>query len=243
MKQSLISVQSVNKSFNENSKKLHVLQDVNLDVMPGEFLVLLGPSGSGKSTLLRIMSGLTTSTDGQVVKQDNLKESYIFQNFALFPWLNVYQNIGFGLKMNNVDTKAMHDKVMHEVKTMSLAGFEHSYPRELSGGMKQRVGIARALAVDPQVIFLDEPFSALDSFTANRLRSELLQIWQEHNLTIIMVTHLIEEALQLADRIAVMSSRPGKIIKVLPNKLPRPRNLRSKDFFEMYDKINSLIEL
>jgi len=182
-------------------------------------------------------------TTGNVDKPVNLPQSFIFQDFALFPWLTVYDNIAFGLKMQGLEPGQIHKAVSAEIVRMGLHGFEHAFPRDLSGGMKQRVGIARALVIKPQILFLDEPFSALDSFTATRLRAELLEIWKEKKLTIIMVTHLIEEALELGDQIAVLSSRPGKIETVIQNPLPRPRDLRSAKFFELSDKIRRAIKM
>ncbi len=239
----LIKAENVNKSFVEDGHKRHVLKDIDLEVTKGEFVMILGLSGSGKSTLLRILANLIPPSNGKVSLKEGLTMSFIFQNFALFPWLNIYDNIDFGLKMKGLSLKDRHKEVTSQIERMGLQGFEHSFPRELSGGMKQRVGIARALAVKPDVIFLDEPFSALDSFTATKLRQELLQIWQEQNLTLVMVTHLIEEALLLADRIAVLSQRPAVIEKMMDNPLPRPRNKRSQQFFEMEDKIAGLIKV
>lgn len=240
---SILKLHNLSKTFTEEGHSVSALKDINLEVHEREFLVLLGPSGSGKSTLLRIMSGLIPPTSGKVEIQPGVKQSFIFQDFALFPWLTVAENIGFGLKMQDVPWPARSKAVKTEVERMGLVGFEKSFPRELSGGMKQRVGIARALAMKPSVIFLDEPFSALDSFTATKLRQELLNIWQQEQLTIVMVTHLIEEALQLGDRIAVLSSRPARIERIFHNTLPRPRDTRSEKFFEMTDIIHSVIKV
>ncbi len=241
--QKLISLHNIHKHFLDGDRKLEVLREINLEVFQGELLVILGPSGSGKSTLLRIMAGLEPQSSGVCRYAKHVRTSFIFQNFALFPWLTVYQNIEFGLKMEGVPSKERHKQVLLQIKEMGLEGFEAVYPRELSGGMKQRVGIARALAINPQIIFLDEPFSALDSFTAKKLRTELLKIWREKKVTMVMVTHLIEEALQLADRIAIVGPRPASIEALINNTLSRPRNLRSKSFFAQADKISDIIRV
>lgn len=239
----LIVAKNVNKYFLEDHHRLHVLKDIDLEIKEGEFLMLLGPSGSGKSTLLRIFSGLIEPSNGEVEFNNKLQSSFIFQDFALFPWLNVYENIEFGLKMKSVPKHERHATVMEQINRMGLDGFEKSFPRELSGGMKQRVGIARALAISPQIVFLDEPFSALDSFTATKLRADLLQIWEEQKLTIVMVTHLIDEAITMSDRIVVVSQRPAVVEKIIENPLSRPRNNRSQQFFDLYDKIAGLIKV
>lgn len=238
----LLKAENISRSFREGRKSLVALDNINLKVEKGEFLVLLGPSGSGKSTLLRILSGLIQPTTGKITKTPKLRQSFIFQDFALFPWLNVYDNVAFGLKMQNTPAKIIHKIVSAEIERMGLKGFEHQFPRELSGGMKQRVGIARALVMQPQILFLDEPFSALDSFTAHKLRQELLDVWKENKLTVIMVTHLIEEAIELGDTITVLSPRPGQIEMLIKNELPRPRDPRSKKLFALSDRILAAIK-
>lgn len=240
---SLLQLTNINKSFQDGRHHLKVLENINLDVREGEFLILLGPSGSGKSTLLRIMAGLIPPTSGHIKTNPNVTHSFVFQDFSLFPWLTVEENIEFGLKMNGIDKHERHARAHEEIERMGLKGFEQSHPHELSGGMRQRVGIARALAMKPDIIFLDEPFSALDSFTAKKLRAELLQIWQEQKLTLVMVTHLIDEAVQLGDRIAVVSQRPAKIERIFTNQLPRPRNNRAEKFFELSDTIDDVIKI
>lgn len=239
----LITLKDVAKTFEVDNGRLPVLQDINLQIKEGEFLILLGPSGSGKSTLLRMLAGLIPVTSGSIVRKRRLRQAFIFQEFALFPWLTVFENIEFGLKMKNITKVERHHKVRQLVKEMGLEGFENSYPRELSGGMKQRVGIARALSIDPEIIFLDEPFSALDSFTARKLREEVLNIFMDKKITMVMVTHLIEEALLLGDRIAIIRDRPATIVSTVHNKLGRPRNVRSAEFFKLSDRIAKTIAL
>ncbi len=224
--------------------KLTVLKDVTIDVHQGEFLVLLGPSGSGKSTLLRVMSGLEKEYTGKVemlkgVGFDDV--SFVFQQFALFPWLTVFENIALGLVARNETESVIKKKVTEVARTLGLHSFINSYPRELSGGMKQRVGIARALVTDPKIIFMDEPFSGLDSFTAAELRKDLLRIWAEKGMTIVLVTHLVSEAVEMADRIAIVTPRPATIEKIIANKLARPRQNRTEDFYTMEDMITDLV--
>ena len=241
----IISLKNISKTFKEDSKQLAVLRDINLEIKKGEFFVFLGPSGSGKSTLLRIMSGLEKEYQGKVTLDETVSQkdfSFIFQQFALLPWLSVFKNVELGLLTRGIPKNERIQKVMDELKKLGLEKFTHSLPKELSGGMKQRVGIARALVTNPKIIFMDEPFSALDSFTAEELREDVLEIWQRTKTTIIMVTHLISEAIELADRIAVITSRPGKIESILENNLSRPRQKRSQEFFNMEDRLSNLIK-
>ena len=253
----LITLKNVSKHFSEDGKQgIAVLTDINLEIFPGEIFVFVGPSGSGKSTLLRIMSGLERQYNGSVIIHEghnNRDFSFVFQQFALLPWLTVGENISLGLVARKISAHRIKERVAKELKRFGLERFGNSYPRDLSGGMRQRVGIARALATDPKVIFMDEPFSELDSFTAKELRKELLRIWEnpewgeekkhtQERPTIVMVTHIVEEALELADRIAVLTERPGKIEKIVKNTLPRPRALRSQEFFAFEDELYRLIK-
>ena len=253
----ILKLKKITKIFTEKGEKpLTVLQDISLEIMPGEFFVLVGPSGSGKSTILRIMSGLEKDFKGEVIYGEEIKQrdfSFVFQQFALLPWLTVVENIEIGLVARNIPRHHMKERVNKELKRFGLEKFGNEYPRELSGGMRQRVGIARALATDPKVIFMDEPFSELDSFTAQELRKELLRIWHnpewsedmsktQTRPTIVMVTHIVEEALELADRVAVLTPRPGKIERIVTNNLPRPRELRSHAFYILEDELYRLIK-
>ncbi len=246
METPLITLAHVTKVFFDRpGEELKVLDNINLEVFDGEFFILLGPSGSGKSTLLRIMSGLEKQYEGQITMAEGIDKSafnFVFQQFALLPWLTVAQNIELGLLARGVDVKERNQIIQKEHKQFRLEHFAKVKPRELSGGMRQRVGIARALATNPRVLFMDEPFSELDSFIAEELRQALLEIWQERKLTIIMVTHIVEEALQLASRIGILTSQPGKIEKIIESQLPRPRNKRSPEFFALEDKIYGIIK-
>jgi NitT/TauT family transport system ATP-binding protein len=243
--QPIITLDHVTKVFRDTPHgHVAAVEDISLAIAAGEFFVFLGPSGSGKSTLLRLMSGLEKSYRGKITFSAEVSRadiSFVFQQFALWPWLTVSENIGIGLVARHESDRVCHDRVERELARFGLTKFAASHPRELSGGMRQRVGIARALAVEPKIIFMDEPFSELDSFTAAALRQEILTIWKETRSTIVMVTHLIEEALELADRVAVLTARPGKIEKIIENTMPRPRQKRSREFFAMEDMLYTFV--
>ncbi len=252
----LISLENVSHDFpNEKGKKSRTLSDISIAISRGEFLSLVGPSGCGKSTLLRIMAGLITPSVGNVMKEFK-KPAMVFQNFALFPWLTVLGNVEFGLKMESAEkdgdkklSKTAISTIAHEkIAEVGLSGHEHKYPHELSGGMRQRVSIARALAVSPDVLFMDEPFSSLDPFTADVLKKDLMAIWSKYNsagntMTVVMVSHIIEDAITLSDSIAVISSHPGRVINTHKITAARPRSTRTADYFELFDKINSEIKV
>lgn len=237
---SVISLKNVSKAFD----RLETLQDIDLEIKLGEFFVFVGPSGSGKSTILRIMSGLEADYRGVVKFAEGVSRSdmsFVFQQFALLPWLSVEENVGLGLVARGVSERERYARVTAELALLGLEKFAHVKPRELSGGMRQRVGIARALVTNPKIIFMDEPFSELDSFTAEELRKELLGIWGKRRPTIVMVTHIVEEALELADRVAVLTPRPARIEHIVENNLPRPRHRRSQEFYDLEDHLTKLI--
>jgi NitT/TauT family transport system ATP-binding protein len=238
----LISIRNVGKIFprKEGSHRVHVLDNVNLTVNQGEFLVLLGPSGCGKSTLLRIISGLDKQTSGEVIYHQGFsfdKISFVFQDFGILPWLTVSQNIELNLHAKKLPPHQKEKDVTTIIEAFGLSSFKNNFPHELSGGMKQRVGLARAFVSKPDVIFLDEPFSELDFFTGESLRKILLNLWRELGTTVIMVSHYINEAVALADRIAVFSNRPSSIKTIILDTLPRPRNSRSQTFFTLEDEV------
>ncbi len=243
----LISVRSLSKSFaGPGGRALPVLEDINLDVQEGEFVALLGRSGSGKSTLLRCIAGLMAPTEGQVLFRGtpltgtNRETSMVFQTFALMPWLTVQQNVELGLEARGVPPAERAERALRAIDIVGLDGYESAYPKELSGGMRQRVGFARALVVEPAALLMDEPFSALDVLTSENLRGELLELWEGRRFptkTIVMVTHNIEEAVLLADRILVLGTNPGQIRADMVNPLPRPRRRRTPDFDELVDQI------
>jgi ABC-type nitrate/sulfonate/bicarbonate transport system ATPase subunit len=218
-----------------------VLESINLDVGEGELVCILGPSGCGKSTLLNIAGGFLApaagevTIDGERVKGPDRRRIFVFQERGVFPWLTVERNIGFGLY--DLPDAERRERIAHYVQLVGLQGFEKAYPRELSGGMKQRVEVARALAVNPDVLYLDEPFGALDSITRLQMRSELLRIWQAERKTILFVTHDIEESVQLADRVVVLSARPGRIRRIVHIDIAHPRDLSSPRYLALRDEI------
>jgi NitT/TauT family transport system ATP-binding protein len=243
----LISVQNLNKSFSgPDGRPLRVLDGITLSVGEGEFVALLGRSGSGKSTLLRCIAGLIAPTSGEVLFRGkrltgtNRDTTMVFQTFALLPWLTVQQNVELGLEARGVAPADRSERALRAIDLVGLDGYESAYPKELSGGMRQRVGFARALVVEPAALLMDEPFSALDVLTSENLRGELLELWEGQRFptkTMIMVTHNIEEAVLLADRLLVLGSNPGRIRADMRNPLPRPRRRRTPDFEELVDQI------
>jgi NitT/TauT family transport system ATP-binding protein len=247
----LLELKHISKSFAHAKGTLEVLHDFSLDIEEGEFVAIVGPSGCGKSTLLRIINGIVPQTSGQVLYKGkqvdgiNLECALVFQSFALMPWLTVKANVELGLEAQGLSLAEREKRAGIYIDKVGLDGFEEAYPRELSGGMKQRVGFARALAVEPKVLLMDEPFSALDALTAITLREEMLDIWQSPDMpvkNIILVTHIIEEAIELADRIIVLASSPGRLSADLKVDLPRPRDRRAESFNAWTDKVFSLIE-
>ncbi|WP_223226158.1 MULTISPECIES: ABC transporter ATP-binding protein [Sporomusa] len=224
-----IEINNIYKSFpGVKGKQLDVLVDINLQIESGEFLCLLGPSGCGKTTLMNLMAGFeqptggTLTIDGLPATCPNPKHITIFQDYGLFPWRNVLGNVIFGLEAKGIKGAAARERAEAYLELVGLTEFAGSFPRQLSGGMKQRVAIARALAVEPDILFMDEPFAALDAFTRYRLQDEVLRIWQEKQPTIIFVTHDIDEAVYLAQRVAIMSPNPGRIKQMIDIQLPRP---------------------
>ncbi|MCX6776429.1 MAG: ABC transporter ATP-binding protein [Candidatus Micrarchaeota archaeon] len=249
----ILSIKNLSKTFQQNGTKVKVLNNVTFDVQEHEFICIVGQSGCGKSTLLRIIAGLEKPSSGEMLFRgtpidgsDPKRATMIFQTFALFPWLNVRENIELGLEVLGIPKIRRHALVNHYLKITDLEKFEHSYPSELSGGMKQRVGIARALAVEPEMLLMDEPFSALDALTAQILRQDVLDIWKDTRTptnTFLMITHLISEAVFMADRVIVLSKRPAKVIGDIPIDIPHPRSEHERDpaFYEISDRIKNLI--
>ncbi len=236
-----VSVRGLRMTFKTEADEVRVLEDIDLDVGDGEFVCILGPSGCGKSTLLNVLAGFLSPTagsvriDGEEVRGPDPRRIFVVQERGVFPWLTVEGNIGFGLGRLSREERCR--RIAHYVRLVGLGGFEGAYPHELSGGMKQRVEVARALAVDPDVLYLDEPFGALDSITRLEMRRELLRIWEAEKKTILFVTHDIEESVQLADRVVVMSARPARIRRIVRVDLPHPRDLSSRRYLELRDGI------
>ena len=242
-----LSVENVGMTFTRDGKSTPVLENINLEVADGEFVCLLGPSGCGKTTLLNAMAGFLSPTSGkiqvdnEIVSGPDPRRIFVFQERGVFPWLTVEGNIGFGLF--KLPRAARQTRIEHYIKMVGLQGFEKAYPPELSGGMKQRLEVARALAVNPDMLFLDEPFGALDSITRLVMRGELLRIWEAERKTIIFVTHDIDEAVQLADRVVVMSARPATIQQIVNIDIPHPRDISSARYLELRDGIFKQIGL
>ncbi|AVP87512.1 nitrate ABC transporter ATP-binding protein [Candidatus Phycorickettsia trachydisci] len=236
---SLLDFSSVSLKYNDQ----YIIQDINLNVEGGEIVALIGKSGSGKSTILKLISKLLEPSEGEIKYYDKLKKekiSMVFQNFALLPWLNISENIEAVLEAQNIPEQEIKERTKNIIGLVGLDGYQAAYPRELSGGMKQRVGIARALAAKPQIMLMDEPFSALDVLTANTLKNDLMDLWigQKVELeSIMLVTHNIEEAVMLADKIVILSSKPGRIVLETKVNLPRPRDPKDPEFIALVEKL------
>ncbi|MEO5934576.1 MAG: ABC transporter ATP-binding protein [Duganella sp.] len=242
-----IQVSGVNKVFKTDSREVVALKDINLDIPQGQFVCLLGPSGCGKSTLLNAIAGFslpssgTITADGKLVTGPGPERGMVFQEYALFPWMTVEKNIAFGLEIKGMRQAAIGAKVDELLAMLSLSDFRHRFPKDLSGGMRQRVAIARVLALDSPIMLMDEPFGALDALTRRNLQDELLRIWAELKKTIIFVTHSIEEAIYLADRIVVMTYRPGTVKRDMIVDLPRLRDPAAAEFNALKRELGQLV--
>jgi len=249
--EAIIRAQGIEKYYEQPSQnRIQVISATDLEIVPGEILALLGPSGSGKSTMLRMLTGLSKPSAGQVfwhgkpVDQTEINVAIVFQSFALFPWLTVLENVEAPLQARGIDPEERRERSLRMLDTVGLDGFQAAYPKELSGGMRQRVGFARALVVEPEVLFMDEPFSALDVLTAENLRSELLELWAKKTMptrAVFIVTHNIEEAVLLADRIIVLGRNPGHIRTDFRVQIPQPRDKKSEPFTQLVDYIYKVL--
>jgi NitT/TauT family transport system ATP-binding protein len=246
----LLALNHVSKYYGSNGKRFVAVQDVNVSIQEGEFVCLLGPSGCGKSTLLRITAGLTPASEGSVTYRGapvhgvNPHTTIVFQTFALYPWLTVLENVELALKARGIGPQPRRERALELVDMVGLDGFESAYPRELSGGMRQKVGFARALAGEPELLCLDEPFSALDVLSAEALRGELMELWLNKSLpiaAILMVTHNIEEAVLMADRIVVMDKDPGRVVAELQVSLHHPRQRKDTAFQAVVDRVYAAV--
>ncbi len=246
----LLTVDRVTKTYGREPKVFTAVADVTLEIEPGQFVCLLGPSGCGKSSLLRIIAGLSPATEGRVLYRGaplagvNPHATIVFQTFALYPWLTVQDNVEVALRARGVPTADRRVRALRLLDTVGLDGFESAYPRELSGGMRQKVGFARAMAVEPELLCLDEPFSALDVLSAEALRGELLELWSSRAIptkAILMVTHNIEEAVLMADRIVVMGKDPGRILTEIPVSLRHPRHRKDTAFQALVDTVYAAV--
>jgi NitT/TauT family transport system ATP-binding protein len=242
-----VELDNVSK-FYDAGRRLHALHEVSFGVGEGEFVSIVGPSGCGKSTLLKIIAGLDKPTSGAVkfkggpIDGPHSKISLVFQAFGLFPWRTVLENVEYGLEMQKVPKQERRSQARDYLAMVGLGGYEHMYPKQLSGGMRQRVGIARALAVEPEVVLMDEAFSAIDEVTAEVLRDEVAQIHKQTGKTFVLVTHNLSEAIELADKVVVLSSRPAKVKRIMPISLDRPRDRTHTLFVHMHRDILHLLK-
>jgi len=243
-----ITIKNVTKVFGKNAERVLALDDVTLSIGENKFTTIVGPSGCGKSTLLYLLAGFEKPTSGEIRKDNTLMKDpgpdrgFVFQDFALFPWRTVLGNVMFGLTANGCNRKRAKDIAREYINLVNLNGFEHAYPHTLSGGMKQRVSIARALAYDPEVLLMDEPFGSLDAQTRKYMQEELVKIWNKLNKTVVFVTHSVIEAVNLSDTIVVMTARPGKIKGIIEATIPRPRISTSNDFLAMREQVLGLLD-
>jgi NitT/TauT family transport system ATP-binding protein len=246
----VLQVQNLRKSFGDGAGTHTVFDEVSLDVHRREFICIIGASGCGKSTLIRIVAGLDDASggsillDGHPVSGPGSDRGMVFQGYTLFPWRTVTQNVMFGLEQRGKDPNAAEAEARQWLEMVGLGKFEHAYPHELSGGMKQRVAIARALANEPRILLMDEPFGALDALTRCKMQSYLLQIWKKVDVTILFITHDLEEACYLADRIVVMGANPGRVLEVVENPVPRPRSsaqFLTPEFIALKHRLDELI--
>ncbi|WP_254271554.1 ABC transporter ATP-binding protein [Haloarcula marina] len=243
-----VRIHGIGKQYDGTNGLVRALDGVSFDVTAGEFVCIVGPSGCGKTTLFRIIAGLEDPTSGTVFLDGDSVDGpgpdlgLVFQEYHLFPWLTVAENVGFGLETQGVEKDERTRRVQSLVDLVGLGGFEDTYPRDLSGGMKQRTALARALAMDPGLLLMDEPFGAVDAQTKKMLQDELLDIWTETGKTILFVTHDVDEAVKLADRVVVMGKEPGHVREIIDVDIERPRSRADDDFDTIYQRILNLIQ-
>ena len=247
MTDAAIQLRGVRKVFTTGGREVVALDGIDLDVAAGELVCLLGPSGCGKSTLLNAVAGFSPPTSGTIVANGRPvtdtgpDRAMVFQEYALFPWMTVERNVAFGLEMKGTPRAQIRERVDRLLRQLNLREFKDRFPKDLSGGMRQRVAIARVLAIDPPMLLMDEPFGALDALTRRTLQDELLRIWAALKKTIVFVTHGIEESIYLADRVVVMTYRPGTVKRIVPITLPRPRDTAAPEFNALKREISRLV--
>lgn len=245
----MLKMIDVTKIFKKaDGEKVVAISNINLEVRKNEFVCLVGPSGCGKTTILKLLAGLDVPSkgdifiDGEPINGPSSDRGIVFQEYALFPWRTVLENVTFGLEMKKIGKKEREQKSRHYLELVGLEGYAKAYPHELSGGMRQRVAIIRALAVNPKILLMDEPFGALDARTREFLQTELIKIWETEKKTVLFVTHDINEAISLADRIVLMKSRPGRIHDIIKIDHPKPRDKSNKFFKNYYTQIHNMLE-
>jgi NitT/TauT family transport system ATP-binding protein len=243
----VFQIKNVNKKFPNHDTELEILKDIDITVNDGEFLSIVGPSGCGKTTLLRMLAGLDFPTSGEITENNvpvtspSPDRGFVFQQYSLFPWRNVLDNVAFGPEVRGVKDEEKYAMARKYIEMVGLTSFQDSYPSQLSGGMKQRVAIARAMVNDPDALLMDEPFAALDVLSRHKLQEELVRIWQEEHKTIVFVTHNVDEAVFLADRVVVLSKRPGTIIETFNIPFERIRDRTKPEFIELKKEITELL--
>ncbi len=243
-----LEARHVHKDFETDGTKVVAIDDVSFRVEEKEFCVIVGPSGCGKSTLLYLAAGFEQPTGGEILLNGRRIEGpgpdrgFVFQEFALYPWKTVLGNVAFGLEVQGVERKEAERRAMEHVRTMGLEGFEKAYPHTLSGGMKQRVGIARALAYEPEILLMDEPFGSLDAQTKKLMQRELLRVWEHHKKTVLYVTHSVVEATYLADKVVVLTARPSRVKGIIEVKVPRPRSYTDEGYLHYREEILKLLD-
>jgi NitT/TauT family transport system ATP-binding protein len=244
-----VAIQDLSMEFVSRGQRLLALQNIDLDIAPGEFFVIVGPSGCGKTTLLRVLQGLTKATRGRIlvggkpVTGPGTDRGFVFQQDALYPWRSVLRNVGFGLELQGIPKAQARARALAMIDLVGLNGFESHYPHELSGGMRQRVNLARALAIEPAILLMDEPFAALDALTRETMQHELLRIAAAAGTTVIFITHQIDESVFLGDRVAVFATRPGRLQEIIPIDLPRPRPPGVKQSPEFQSHVGRIVRL
>ena len=244
-----VAIQDLSMEFVGRGQRLLALQNIDLDIAPGEFFVIVGPSGCGKTTLLRVLQGLTKATRGRIlvggkpVTGPGPDRGFVFQQDALYPWRSVLRNVGFGLELQGIPKAQARARALAMIDLVGLNGFESHYPHELSGGMRQRVNLARALAIEPAILLMDEPFAALDALTRETMQHELLRIAAAAGTTVIFITHQIDKSVFLGDRVAVFATRPGRLQEIIPIDLPRPRPPGVKQSPEFQSHVARIVRL